>query len=362
MDKNIVVSGIRPTGKMHLGNYFGALKNFVALQETHKCYFFIADLHALTTAYDKTQTLAQDSRNMLIDWLTAGLDPKKCTMFIQSHVPQISELTTLLGMLTPLGWLLRNPTYKEQLNEIFKKKYAGQTGEAEAVNPTTPTAAAEKMALLTEKEISEMSSFGFLGYPVLMATDILIHKAQYVPVGQDQIAHLEISRDIARRFNDMFKADILVEPKPLLTAIPKVPGLDGRKMSKSYGNTIELGEDVESVRKKVMAMFTDPNKKRASDPGNPDGCTAFAFHKIYNPQACARYEECKSGALGCVACKKQLFELMEPELKAFNERRQVYSQDNALLDKIIKEGAQAAEASAAATLKEVQKTMNLCVK
>jgi len=347
---NIVVSGMRPTGRLHLGNYFGALKNFVELQHTHKCFFFVADIHSLTTAYDRTESLAENSRQMLIDWLAAGLDPKKCTIFVQSHVPQVSELNTLLGMVTPLGWLMRNPTYKEQLNELFKKKYAGQ---AEGL------AAAEKMSMLSEKEISEMSSFGFLGYPVLMATDILIHKAQYVPVGQDQIAHLEIARDIARRFADIYKTDALVEPKPLLTKVPKVLGLDGRKMSKSYGNTIELGEDVESVRKKIMSMFTDPNKKRANDPGNPDGCSVYAFHQIYNPKAEERAQECRAGSIGCVACKKHLFEFMESGLKEFNEKRNFYANNDKLLNDILQQGALEAQASAQKTLNEVKKAMNL---
>jgi tryptophanyl-tRNA synthetase len=347
--KDNVVSGMRPTGRLHLGNYFGALKNFVALQESHKCFFFVADLHALTTAFDKTQTLASDSREMLIDWLAAGLNPGKCAMFMQSHVPEISELTVLLGMLTPLGWLLRNPTYKEQLNEIFQKRYAGQISST----------ASQKMEMLSERELSEIASFGFLGYPVLMATDILIHKARYVPVGRDQVAHLEISRDIARRFNDAYKTDILTEPEPLFTSVAKVPGLDGRKMSKSYGNAIYLGEPLENVRKKVMSMFTDPNKKRANDPANPEGCAAFAFHKIYNKDYAKRCEECKEGVLGCVTCKKQLFELMEPELKIFNERRETYAKDIACVDKILKEGAGAARQSAGATLKEVKRIMNL---
>lgn len=347
--EGIIVSGMRPTGRLHLGNYFGALKNFVRLQHTHKCYFFVADLHALTTAYDGTRDLASNCSAMVVDWLAAGLDPAKCTIFIQSHVPQISELTTLLGMITPLGWLLRNPTYKEQLTEIFKKKYAGSAAAT----------AAEKMGMLEEKELSEIASFGFLGYPVLMATDILAHGAKFVPVGHDQVVHLEIAREIARRFNDIYGADILVEPEPLLTQIPKVPGLDGRKMSKSYGNTIELGEGPESVLKKVMSMFTDPNKKRAADPGNPEGCTVFAFHKIYNKNWPAREEACKKGATGCVACKKYLFEFMEPEIKEFNQKREFYAKDSALTDKILREGAQAARESAQATLDKAKKAMNL---
>ena len=346
---SVVVSGMRPTGKLHLGNYFGALKNFVDLQDKHKCFFFVADLHALTTAADNPDDLASNSIQMVIDWLAAGLNPKKCSVFVQSHVPEICELTTLLGMITPLGWLLRNPTYKEQLNELFRKKYAGQLDKG----------AAEKMAMLSEAELSEMSSFGFLGYPVLMATDILIHKATYVPVGEDQTAHVEIARSIARRFNDLYKTDTLIEPKPLFTKIPKVPGLDGRKMSKSYGNSIELGEEPESVRKKVMTMFTDPNKKRANDPANPEGCTAFAFHKIYNPDYETRAQECCQGALGCVACKKHLFELMEKDIKEFNERRKFYASDRGILDKILKQGAEQARQSAAKTLREVKDIMKV---
>ncbi len=350
MDKQIIVSGMRPTGRLHLGNYLGALKNFVDLQDKHKCYFFVADLHALTTAYDRTENLAENSRQMVIDWLAAGLNPEKCSIFVQSHVPEVSELNTLLGMITPLGWLLRNPTYKEQLNELFKKKYAGQM---------EGSTAAEKMSQLTEKELSEMSSFGFLGYPVLMATDILLHKAALVPVGQDQVVHTEIARDIARKFADIYGEGVLVEPAPLLTKVPKVPGLDGRKMSKSYGNTIELGEDPESVRKKIMAMFTDPDKKRANDPANPEGCSVFAFHKIYNPQCDKRAEECRAGALGCVACKKDLFALMEPEIIKFNERREFYSKDLKLVDDVLAKGAQQARASAQQTLAEVRRAMHL---
>ena len=348
-DKNIVVSGMRPTGRLHLGNYFGALSNFVKLQNEHKCFFFVADLHALTTAYDRTENLALNSKQMVIDWLAAGLNPEKCTIFIQSHVPEVSELATLLGMFTPLGWLLRNPTYKEQLNELIKKKYAGQEDKG----------AAQKIAMLTEQDLNEMASFGFLGYPVLMATDILIHKATFVPVGQDQIAHLEIARDIVRRFSDIYKSDALVEPKPLLTKIPKVLGLDGRKMSKSYGNTIELGEDLESVRKKVMAMFTDPNKKKANDPANPDGCAVFAFHKIYNKDFAKKEADCKAGACGCVACKKELFELMAVEIDAFNKRREAFAKDEDYLQQILKEGALKARESAAKTLSEVKKVMNI---
>lgn len=347
MNNEIIVSGMRPTGRLHLGNYHGALKNWVALQHQYKCFFFVADLHSLTTAYDNTQNLAANSEAMLIDWLTAGIDPKAATLFVQSEVSQISELTVLLGMITPLGWLLRNPTYKEQINELLKKKFAGQL-DGESLS--------EKVQTLSDEDIS---SYGFLGYPVLMGTDIIIHKAAFVPVGQDQVPHIEIARDMVRRFTEIYGEGVLIEPKPLLTKTTRVPGTDGRKMSKSYGNTIELGEELESVRKKVMGMFTDPNKKRANDPGNPENCVVFAFHKIYNPDAAKRCEECKAGALGCVACKKQLFELMEPELKDFLERRKQVESDKGRLAAILRVGKEAARESAQKTLTEVKKLMKV---
>lgn len=350
MENNVIVSGMRPTGKLHLGNYFGALNNWVKLQDTHKCFFFIADLHALTTASDSTEQLKANTLDMAITWLASGLDPKKCTIFVQSDVPEVSELATLLNMITPLGWLLRNPTYKEQLVEIFRKKYSGQLGDDKT--------AAEKLSMLTEKELSEIASYGFLGYPVLMATDILIHKAIYVPVGADQRTHVEIAQQIAHRFNEIF-GNVLIEPKPLFTETPKVIGLDGRKMSKSYNNSIELGDDVEVVRKKVMSMFTDPNKKKATDPANPDGCTAFSFHEIYNQNYEKRCEECKQGALGCVACKKELFEYMKPFFDNFNKKKQEILQDKSYVENVLKQGAEVARESAVKTLREVQKAMNL---
>ncbi|OUO57211.1 tryptophan--tRNA ligase [Candidatus Avelusimicrobium gallicola] len=344
----IVLSGMRPTGKLHLGNFHGALKNWVALQDKYNCYFFVADLHSLTTAYEHTENLAENSRNMLIDWLTAGLDPEKSTIFIQSDVPEVSELNTLLGMITPLGWLLRNPTYKEQIQELLKQKYAGQLDEKSL---------GEKINSIAGDE--EISSFGFLGYPVLMATDILIQQAAYVPVGKDQTAHLEIARDLARRFAEIYGEAVFTEPAPLYTEVARVPGLDGRKMSKSYHNAINLGEDLDSVRKKVMTMFTDPNKKKATDPANPEGCVVYAFHRIYNPNAAKRCEECKAGALGCVACKKELFALMEPEMKAFSERRKLFENDEALLQKIVAIGKDRARANAAKTLATVKKVMRI---
>ena len=339
---------MRPTGKLHLGNFHGALKNWVALQDKYNCYFFVADLHSLTTAYQHTENLATNSENMLIDWLTAGLDPKKCTVFIQSDVPEVSELNTLLGMITPLGWLLRNPTYKEQIQELLKQKYAGQIDEKSL---------GEKIASIAGDD--EISCFGFLGYPVLMATDILIQQAAYVPVGKDQTAHLEIARDLSRRFAEIYGEQVFTEPQPLYTTVARVPGIDGRKMSKSYNNAISLGEELDSVRKKVMSMFTDPNKKGAHDPADPEGCVVYAFHKIYNPNAAKRCEECKAGALGCVACKKELFALMEPELTAFSGRRKTFENDKAQLAQIVKEGQARARENAAKTLTNVKRVMRI---
>ena len=346
--KEIVLSGMRPTGKLHLGNFYGALKNWVALQDKYTCYFFVADLHSLTTAYEHTEDLAANSEAMLIDWLTAGLDPEKCTVFVQSDVPEVSELNTLLGMITPLGWLLRNPTYKEQIQELLKQKYAGQLDEKSL---------GEKLASVAGDE--EISSFGFLGYPVLMATDILIQNASFVPVGEDQTAHVEIARDLCRRFAEVYGQRVFTEPRPLFTQVARLPGLDGRKMSKSYNNSIYLGEDLDSVRKKVMSMFTDPNKKGAHDPANPEGCVAYAFHKIYNPNAAARCAECKAGALGCVACKKELFALMEPELAEFSRRRNEISRDKGRLQAIIAQGAARARENAAGMLAKVKKVMRI---
>ena len=347
-ENKIVLSGMRPTGKLHLGNFHGALKNWVRLQDQYNCFFFVADLHSLTTAYQHTENLAANSQAMLIDWLTAGLDPEKCTIFIQSDVPEVSELNTLLGMITPLGWLLRNPTYKEQVQELLKQKYAGQLDEKSL---------GEKLSSIAGDE--EISCFGFLGYPVLMATDILIQQASYVPVGQDQTAHLEIARDLARRFAEIYGEQVFTEPQPLYTAVARVPGIDGRKMSKSYNNAISLGENLDDVRKKLMAMFTDPDKKKATDPANPEGCVVFAFHRIYNPSAAKRCEECKAGALGCVACKKELFALMEPELTAFAKRRAEIENDKARLSQIVQAGKERARANAAQTLLKVKKVMRV---
>ena len=237
-----VLSGMRSTGKLHLGNYVGALQNWVGMQDQYECFFFVADWHALTTDYADTSQVKENSIEVLLDWLAAGLDPERCTMFIQSHVPQHAELHLLFSMITPLGWLERVPTYKEQRENITEK---------------------------------DLTTYGFLGYPVLQAADILMYKGDFVPVGEDQVAHVELTREIARRFNGFYKrngAAVFPEPQPLLTPTPKLPGTDGRKMSKSYGNTIMLTDPEPVVRQKLKTMVTDPARVRRTDPGNPDVC------------------------------------------------------------------------------------------
>ena len=248
MKKKRVLSGIQPTGKLHLGNYIGAIENWVKLQESYECFFFIADLHALTTIYEDPAKLREDIHNAVIDLLACGIDPDKCVLFKQSDVSAHSELHVLLSMLTPVPWLTRVPTYKGKIKELKDKN---------------------------------LDTYGFLGYPVLQAADILIYKADFVPVGEDQLAHLELTREIGRRFNHLYK-EIFPLPKELLTHIPTLPGIDGRKMSKSYNNTINLSDTPETIKKKVQQIITDPARVKREDKGHPDVCKVFSFHKIYN--------------------------------------------------------------------------------
>ncbi|HUT85820.1 MAG TPA: hypothetical protein VMW66_03165, partial [Elusimicrobiales bacterium] len=261
----------------------------------------------------------------------------------------------------PLGWLLKCPIYREQLIELQKKKYAGQESKVKKTEGKTMQTFAGIQDITDEKEISalaEFSSFGFLGYPVLMTTDVVIHSGELVPVGQDQVAHLEIARDIVRRFSELYGKGILVEPKPLLTKSAKVPGLDNRKMSKSYGNAIELGEEQKSLQQKVMRMYTDPNKKRADDKGNPEGCVVFALHKLYNSDFKTREAECKQGTIGCVACKKHLLELLQPHMENFIEKRKKF-ENPTLVNDILASGAEKAKKSAQITLERVRKAMKV---
>lgn len=355
--KPVVVSGMRPTGRLHLGNYWGALKNWVELQDKYECWFFVADWHALTTSQEETDGLRENARLMVADWLAAGLDPAKCVIFRQSDVKAHAELYMLLGMMTPVSWLLRNPTFKEQLQELYKARYKGQEDKmrkAEGVVKQLAEAhghAADELALH-----SDMATYGFLGYPVLQAADILMYGAQYVPVGRDQLPHLELTREIARRCNHIVKQNILREPEPILTAAPLVPGLDGRKMSKSYGNTIELGEEPAGLEKKIKRMFTDPAKVKLDDKGHPEGCVVFAFHKLYNSLWAGREAECRGGAIGCGACKKQLGELMAPLMAAQRSRREF---DPAAADALLAEGGRKAAARAAELMARVNAALKL---
>lgn len=355
-DKKTVVSGMRPTGRLHLGNYWGALKNWVDLQDTYRCYFFVADWHALTTGRDKADSIPENTRLMVQDWLAAGLDPDKCVIFRQSDIKEHAELYLLLGMITPVSWLLRNPTFKEQLAELHRQKYKGQEDKMKAAEGATKklieTHAGEGEDLATH---SEISTYGFLGYPILQAADILLYGADYVPIGRDQLPHLELTREIARRFGHAFGSQVFREPDPLLTATPAVPGIDGRKMSKSYGNTIELAEEPKSLESKIKKMYTDPLKIKVDDKGHPEGCVVCAFHRIYNPDCAGLETACRAGAVGCGSCKKQLFELMNKSMEAFRVRKAAYAAAPAEVDRILEAGGAGARAAAAAVMNEANK-------
>ncbi len=317
MSKGVILSGTRPTGSLHLGNYFGALENWVKLQDEYKCFYFVADWHALTTGYEDTSDIKNNINDLVIDYLSAGLDPEKCTIFLQSSIKEHAELFLLFGMSTPLSWLLRCPTYKDQLAQIKDR---------------------------------DITTYGFLGYPCLMATDILMYKADFVPVGEDQLPHLELTREIARRFNFLY-SEIFPEPKPLLTKSKVLPGLDGRKMSKSYNNTINMSDTPDEIISKVKTMITDPARIKRDDPGHPDICTVFAFHKIFNDSEVPNIEEmCKGGKIGCVQCKKNLYEKMVDYMAPIYERRQEILKKPAFIREIIENGNFKAQ-------KEAQKTM-----
>jgi len=390
---------MRPTGQLHLGNYHGALKNWVDLQYQYECYFFVADWHALTTGYDDTKQLPKFIHEMLIDWLAAGLNPGVATLFVQSQVPEHAELHLLLSMITPLGWLERVPSYKDQQAELKEK---------------------------------DLATYGFLGYPLLQTADILLYRPAFVPVGEDQVAHVEITREVARRFNHLYgrepdfeaKAEkaikvlggrnstiykqlrkkfqetgdqlaldkarevvtgntrltvadrerllgyleggnvsILPEPHVLLTATPKVPGLDGRKMSKSYGNTIGLREDPDVVAQKLKQMQTDPARVRRTDPGDPDKCPVFDLHRIYSNDATREWAAngCRSAGIGCLECKKPLIEKVVEEIAGIRKRAAEFEENPELVRNIVTEGGEKAREAARATLDDVRRAMNLRV-
>lgn len=326
-----VLSGMRPTGKLHLGNYVGALANWVQMQDQYDCYFFVADWHALTTDYADSSQVKQNSLEVAIDWLAAGLDPERSVMFIQSHVPQHAELHLLFSMITPLGWLERVPTYKEQRDNIQDK---------------------------------DLGTYGFLGYPLLQSADILIYKGEYVPVGQDQVAHIEITREIARRFNGFYRlrgADVFPEPQALLTPSPKLPGTDGRKMSKSYGNTILLSEPEDSVRAKLKTMVTDPARVRRTDPGNPDVCPVGDLHKVFSSQDMISKVDagCRTAGIGCIECKRWAADSLMDVLRPIQERRRKYEQDPRLAWDVLEAGSATARKTVDTVMNEVRASMNM---
>ena len=321
-----VLSGMRPSGRLHLGHLEGVLKSYVDMQDKYRAFYMVADWHAITTTYEKPDDIWGNTLEMYKDWLSVGLDPKKSVMFVQSAVKEHAELYLLLGMFTPVPWLERNPTYKEQKQELKEK---------------------------------DLSTYGFLGYPVLQAADILIYNADKVPIGEDQRPHLELTREIVRRFNNLY-GKLFNEPQEILTELSKLPGLDGRKMSKSYNNAIYLTDTVKEVEDKTKKMFTDPKKIKKDDKGDPSNCVVCAFHKIYNP---AEYEkvvaECKSGVRGCVDCKKQAAAKINERLEPIRVKRQEIDKNPGAIEGMIKDGNDRARAAAVETMREVRKLMKL---
>jgi tryptophanyl-tRNA synthetase len=320
---------MRPTGKLHLGNLHGALQNWIELQESGKydCFYFVADWHAITSEYSSTEGIKDNGINMVIDWLAAGLDPKKSTLFVQSAVKEHAELFLLLSMITPLAWLERNPTYKEMKSELSNK---------------------------------DLSTFGFLGYPVLQAADIIMYKAFGVPVGVDQLPHVELTREIARRFNFLYK-EIFPVPEPLLTSVPKLLGIDGRKMSKSYDNSIYISDRGKVLQDKIGSMFTDPQRMRKRDPGNPEICNVFTFHGLYSsPEKVKEIDvECRKAGIGCTDCKKMLAGRVADELKPVHERMDYYVNHMDEIDSIIEEGNKKATKIARQTMDEVRAAIKI---
>ena len=392
-----VVSGMRPTGALHLGHYHGAIKNWVRLQSEHPCYFFVADWHALTTHYETPEVIEQNVWDMVIDWLAAGIDPAQSVLFIQSRVPEHAELHTLLSMITPLGWLERVPTYKDQQEKLAER---------------------------------DLSTYGFLGYPLLQAADVLIYRARYVPVGEDQVPHIELMRELARRFNHVYGKEpgfeekaaaaakklgakkaklyfemrtrfqqqgdaealesakallegqqnlsvgdrerlfgylegggrvILVEPDALLTEASRLPGLDGQKMSKSYGNAIALREESEEVRKRIRTMPTDPARVKRTDPGNPERCPVWQLHLVYSDDKTRQWADqgCRSAGIGCIECKQPVIEGVLAEQAPMRERAQKYLDDPTLVRNIVADGCDKARKLARETMREVRDAMGL---
>lgn len=328
MSKGRIFSGMQPSGKFHLGNYLGALENWVKLQHEYDCFFSIVDLHALTSSYEDTSRLPEYIHDMALDWLSAGLDPEKNVIFIQSHVKEHAELHLLLSMITPLAWLERVPSYKDKLQQL------GAMGK-------------------------EINTYGFLGYPELMTADIILYKADTVPVGEDQIPHLELAREIVRRFNGLYQP-IFPEPQARLSQAKLLPGIDGRKMSKSYGNEIPYAAPPDELRARVRLMVTDPQRVRKTDVGNPDVCTVYTFHNLFNKEESADIStQCRAAGIGCVDCKKRLAEKMVASLADIHSRRAALESNPQRVREILAHGAERARAVAAATMQEVRAAMNM---
>ncbi len=326
-----VLSGMRPTGQLHLGHLVGALSNWKALQASYECFFMVADYHALMSEYEHPEKIREWSYENVIDWLAAGIDPKQSVIFRQSDVPEHAELFALLSILTPLGWVERVPTYKEQLREVKGR---------------------------------DLTTYGFLGYPVLQAADILLYKAHAVPVGEDQLPHLELTREIARRFHALVKAEVFPEPKALLTESPKLLGIDGRKMSKSYGNTINLSDSAETIRKMAQKMFTDPTRIKMADPGHPETCNVCAYWKMFSPAEFQKvWDECRRSIRGCAQNKQALAEVVVAMTEPFRAARAALGADpkarHAEIERILQDGAVKARSVAAGTIAEVKRLFGL---
>ncbi len=322
----VILSGMRPTGRLHWGNYTGALENWIVLQSTYTCHFMVADWHVLTTALDKAPEIRENSRQMYLDWLGAGLDPEKSVLFIQSEVKQHAELYLILSMMISMGRLERNPTFKEQIRDL---------------------------------NLGNEISYGHLGYPVLQAADILMYKAHAVPVGEDQLPHLELTREMARRFNRLF-GEVFPEPEPLVTKFARFPGTDGKRMSKSLGNTIEISASPEEIKKKIRPAYTDPARLRKTDPGNPEICAIYTWYQKFMPEAAAETaEECRTAARGCVDCKMKLADGIIEHFAPLRERRAEFEKDPARLDEIIRHGCERAREVAARTMDAVHEAMGI---
>lgn len=325
--KKIILSGNRPTGRLHLGNFTGALENWVALQDQFKCYFMVADWHVLTTDFEHTESIPVNTREMIVDWISAGLDPEVSTIFVQSHVKEHAELYLLFAMLTTQARLERNPTLKEQIRDLN---------------------------LLSKEGIS----YGHLGYPVLQAADILIYRARAVPVGEDQLPHIEITREIARKFNRVF-GEVFPVPEGMLTPFARFPGVDGKRMSKSLGNTIELADSPDEIQQKIRTAFTDPQRKRRDDPGRPEVCLVYTYWKKFAPENTSEiYDGCTTASLGCVDCKKKAGEVIARYLEPLREKRRDLESTPGVVDEIVTEGDKKARQRAVETLEMVRERMH----